>query len=153
MAKLRIDTYLPASPDRIWEEVRRPELLTHVCHPILRFKPLDPAAFPEIWSVGDFRVGLRLFGVIPLGWQMVSIHFPRGAGGEKQVRDKGHGFLIRVWDHLITLTPEGEGTRYVDEVEIRAGLLTPIFWLFAKLFYAHRQRRWRKLVARGFRYD
>jgi hypothetical protein len=39
-----------------------------------------------------------------------------------------------------------------DTVEVRAGVLTPFIWLFAQLFYRHRQRRWRALVARRFAY-
>ena len=47
--------------------------------------------------------------------------------------------------------PDGR-TRYTDSVEVRAGLLTPLVWAFATAFYRHRQRRWRRLVRRGFRY-
>jgi len=35
-------------------------------------------------------------------------------------------------------------------VTIKAGVLTPFVWLFARLFYAHRQRRWATLAAKGF---
>jgi len=35
-------------------------------------------------------------------------------------------------------------------VTIEAGILTPFVWLFARLFYAHRQRRWAALAAKGF---
>jgi hypothetical protein len=43
-------------------------------------------------------------------------------------------------------------TRYTDEVEIHAGLLTVPAWLFALAFYGHRQRRLNRLVAAGFAY-
>ena len=35
---------------------------------------------------------------------------------------------------------------------IEAGILTPFVWLFARQFYAHRQRRWAALAANGFSY-
>jgi len=35
---------------------------------------------------------------------------------------------------------------YTDEIEIQAGWLTPGIWLFAQLFYRHRQRRWKALL-------
>jgi hypothetical protein len=38
--------------------------------------------------------------------------------------------------------------RYSDEIEIDAGLLTPLVWLFARVFYGHRQRRWQKVAMR-----
>ena len=68
-------------------------------------------------------------------------------------RALARGALIRRWDHLITIEPAGpRRTRYTDWVEAEAGLLTPLVWAFARVFYAHRQRRWQRLVAHGFRY-
>ena len=67
-------------------------------------------------------------------------------------RDAGHSALIPVWDHLITIEPVAAGVLYRDQVEVRARVLTPFIWLFAQVFYRHRQRRWRKLVASGFDY-
>jgi hypothetical protein len=43
-------------------------------------------------------------------------------------------------------------TRYTDQVEIHAGLLTVPAWLFAQAFYLHRQRRLNRLVATDFTY-
>jgi len=43
-------------------------------------------------------------------------------------------------------------TRYTDDVEIHAGPLTVPAWLFAQLFYFHRQRRLNRLVMAGFAY-
>jgi transglutaminase-like putative cysteine protease len=54
---------------------------------------------------------------------------------------------------VIRVEPEaGDGTRYTDTVEVRAGPLTVIVWMFAQAFYRHRQRRWRSLVRHGFRF-
>jgi hypothetical protein len=70
------------------------------------------------------------------------------------VRDNGHGDLPRKWDHRITLVPQpGGGTLYTDRVEVGAGVLTPFVWLFAGMFYRHRQRRWRRLVENDFDYE
>ncbi len=35
---------------------------------------------------------------------------------------------------------------YTDEIEIKAGMLTPAIWIFARLFYRHRQKRWKMLL-------
>jgi len=56
-------------------------------------------------------------------------------------------------DHRIIIHDEPNGkTRYSDDVEIEAGLLTPFVWLFSQAFYRHRQRQWQKLVAKNFQY-
>lgn len=66
--------------------------------------------------------------------------------------DNGYSPLISKWDHLITAQEVNGGTLYRDSVTIKAGVLTPFVWLFARLFYAHRQRRWATLAANGFNY-
>jgi len=77
------------------------------------------------------------------------VHMDDAAIWPKKLRDNGYSALITTWDHWITVEPDGErGTRYRDEVEVKAGLLTPFVWLFAQVFYRHRQRRWRALARR-----
>ena len=150
MAVVELSTVLDAPPERVWEEVNRPALLRFVAHPFVRFDPLDPPAFPERWEEREYRVRVRQLGVIPLGWQVIRIERPAPVGGTRYLRDNGRGALARRWDHLITVAPAGPGrTRYTDRVEIEAGPLTPFVWAYARAFYAHRQRRWRALVAEG----
>ncbi len=149
---VELTTLLDAPAERVWAEVNRPALLQHVARPLVAFRPLDPPRFPERWDERPYRVGVRLFGVLPLGWQVVGIRRPPDTGLARHLRDDGHSALVRRWDHLITVEPAGPGrTRYTDRVEVEAGVLTPVVWAFAALFYRHRQRRWRDLAARGFR--
>jgi hypothetical protein len=71
----------------------------------------------------------------------------------RRLRDDGRGAAARVWHHLITVADDGEGgTLYSDRIRVEAGWLTPAIFLFAWVFYAWRQHRWRRLAARGFRY-
>ena len=54
---------------------------------------------------------------------------------------------VPVWNHNITLVRLDEGhTRYTDQVEIHAGWKTLFVWLWANLFYAHRQKKWVALL-------
>lgn len=62
------------------------------------------------------------------------------------VQSREHNEHVPVWDHKITLTNKGEETEYTDEVEIRAGWKTRFIWLWARAFYAHRQRKWIRLL-------
>jgi len=152
MRDIVLSCHLEAPTDRIWAEVQKPKLLHFVAHPLLRFRPVNPDQFPARWETSDYIVSMRLMGFIPLGHQTISISHPNGPNGTRQIRDSGHSALIQRWDHVITLEPEGKGTRYTDHVTIEAGLLTLPVTMFAKSFYAHRQRRWRLLVASGFAY-
>ena len=150
---MRVDvtTLLDCAPDQAILHVQTPRLLEFVAHPLVRFEPVEPNAFPQVWTAGTYWVRLRIFGFIPFGRQAVVISFPHDPE-RFLVRDNGHSKLIRVWDHLISITPESGRTRYRDTVTIRAGVFTPLIWLFAQIFYRHRQRRWRKLVQREFRF-
>ncbi len=69
-----------------------------------------------------------------------------------ELRDDGRGTLASTWDHLIVIQASGHGCSYTDRIEVKAGVLTLLVWSFAWVFYLHRQRRWRRLVASGFSY-
>ncbi len=147
---------LPCSPRRCFAEVETPRLLRYVSSPVVRFVAIDPPAFPERWEDGNYRVGLRIFGWIPLGSQVIGIsrgEFSDGDSGFRaQLRDNGHSALATKWDHWITVESAPGGCRYTDRIEIQAGLLTPLVAAFAWFFYGHRQRRWQRLVRQDFEY-
>jgi hypothetical protein len=146
-----INTILECSIDEAVTQVKTPRLLEFVAAPVVRFVPVSPPVFPREWSAGEYSVALRLFGAVPIGRQVIVISMPPTETGFT-VRDAGHSALINTWDHLINIRPHERGCHYRDRVEVRAGVLTPVVWLFAQLFYRHRQRRWRALVARNFDY-
>ncbi|HEY1012423.1 MAG TPA: hypothetical protein VGE07_06925 [Herpetosiphonaceae bacterium] len=153
--KLTLSTILDVPPTQLWAEVTASRRLGHVAAPLASFEPIDPPALPPIWREGRYLVRLRLFGWLAAGKHWIVISYPPGdatPGAERfELRDNGHGGVAATWDHLIRLRalPDGR-TLYADLVEVRAGLLTPLVWLFAQVFYRHRQRRWRRLAARGF---
>jgi hypothetical protein len=113
---------------------------------------MTPAELPATWADGDYEVQMLLFGWLPAGRQLIRIlHSTDGRAWV--LRDDGKGQLAKTWDHTIRVEPDASGgTKYTDVVEVRAGVLTPFVWMFASVFYRHRQRRWRLLVRRGFVY-
>lgn len=152
--RVKLSTVLDVPAERAFAEVETSRLLEHVASPLQMFEPLDPPGLPERWADSSYLVRLKLFRLIPIGTQWIVITVPGRGPNRYQVRDNGRGSLVSRWDHLITIEPlSADRCRYTDEVEVRAGLLAPFVWAFARLFYAHRQRRWRDLVARGFAYD
>ena len=152
MREVVLKTYLEAPADKVWEELSKPQLLTFVAHPLMKFEPLEPPEFPARWEQRDYIVSMRFYGIIPVGRQTIRISWPDADGTKRFVRDDGASALIRHWDHLITIEEVDGGTAYTDQVQIAAGLLTPFLALFARGFYAHRQRRWQQLVRAGFDY-
>lgn len=152
MAEITLTTTLPCHPDKVWARVQTSALLLHVAFPMIRFTPLNGTRLPRVWKPGEYRVRMWLLGFIPVGWQAVVISTPAPEGERRFIRDNGYGPLVRRWDHLITIAPGERGTTiYTDRVIIEAGLLTPVVAMFAELFYAFRQRRWRELTTSDFR--
>lgn len=149
--RIDISTSLAAHPEVVWAHVQTTALLKFVAAPLVMFEARDPAALPSTWSEGRYRVGTKLFGWLPFGDQWIVIEHIPSREGAFGLRDNGHSGLIRRWDHRISIEPAGEGTtRYRDTLDLDAGLLTFPIWLFAQIFYRHRQARWRRLAASGF---
>lgn len=140
---------LACSVEQCTDLVRSPRLLQYVSSPMVQFKPIDPPVLPAQWEEKRYLVGVRLFRFIPFGRQTINISIEAGNPDRIVLRDNGNGTLIRKWDHRITIVPTEGGILYTDRVEISAGILTPVVWTFALLFYRHRQRRWRRLVDSG----
>lgn len=147
-----VSTHLAAPIELIRDHVERTRLLRHVAWPLVIFASREPDGFPERWRPGPHRVWMWLFGFLPMGPQTIGIEIGPVSERTYSLRDNGSGLLARVWDHVVTLRAEGEATHYTDHVRIKAGLLTPLVWGFAMIFYRWRQARWRALVRRGFRY-
>jgi hypothetical protein len=140
--------------ERIWAEVQTTRLMLTVIQPLVQFQPAKPPVLPEQWTTGDYTGRMTLLGLIPLGEHMIRISFPvTQHAGEYQVRDHGRGQVIARWDHLITVRKlDAARTHYQDDVEVEAGLLTPLVWLFAQLYYRYRHWRWRQLIRANFDY-
>ncbi|MET0829226.1 MAG: hypothetical protein ABWY26_06885 [Microbacterium sp.] len=155
-------TELPISPHAAWELVQSPVTMRYVSWPLTVFSPLDPASWRSRWQPGDYRFRMRALAVLPIGEQTVSISFPESdpVTGRYQLRDNGHGQLVRTWDHRITIEPVPadavqkagsasiagqDRTRYTDRIDVDAGRLTVPVWLWAHVLYRWRQHRWRKL--------
>lgn len=149
---LQISTTLSCSLETAIAQVKKPQLLFYVAKPIVQFRPIDPSTLPENWTEGTYWVALKVLDIIPFGRQAIRISFPSVKTGFA-IRDNGYSAVIRTWDHTITIVEAQEGCRYEDRIEVAAGLLTPFVWLFARMFYTHRQRRWRRLVRRSFNYS
>lgn len=150
--RLQCTSLIPCSVERLGSELARPALLQHLAAPMLAFVPLAPPEFPAVWSPGAYQARLLLGGRVPLGVHTLAPQPLPPDSAPLVWHDAGHSGLVKVWDHRITIVDVHGMTRYTDLVEVQAGVLTGVAWLFAKVFYAHRQRRLNRLAAVGFDY-
>lgn len=95
---------------------------------------------------------MKLFNFISLGEQTINIELPdNNPRSVFTVRDNGYGTFVKKWDHWIFIEEgQKDSIKYTDEVTIEAGFFTLFVYLFAYLFYSHRQRRWKRLSQLDF---
>ncbi len=129
--------------------VRRPALFRHVAAPVISAEAVDPE--PDQWAEETYWFSLKLLGVLPLGQQAIRVTMVE-TQDTFTLHDAGYSKLIKRWDHRITIRNAGTQTDYQDDVDVDAGLLTPFVWLFANLFFRHRQRRLARVAASGFNF-
>jgi ligand-binding SRPBCC domain-containing protein len=140
---VRVSTELALSPDLTFETVKKPDTLAYITRGLLGFRPLNE--IPADWGEGlVVRIRLYFFHVVP-AWRH-EIEIVRLDEAARVIETQERGGPVRNWNHRISVAPSANGTRYSDEIEIRAGPLTPLVWLYAQLFYRYRQHRWRKLA-------
>jgi hypothetical protein len=142
----RVSTDLSIPADLAWATVKRPDTFAYITRGVLGVRPLDDD-IPEVFEQGFVvRVRLWFFHVLP-AWKH-EIEVVRLDDATRELYTNERGGPVRGWNHLIKVEAVGSRSRYTDSIDIEAGPLTPIVWLYAQLFYRYRQHRWRKLARR-----
>ena len=82
---------------------------------------------------------------MPAWWH--EIHITRLDDAAREILTAERGGAIKQWHHRITVDERGPyRSHYTDEIDIRAGVFTPLIWAYAQAFYRYRQMRWRRLA-------
>ena len=141
---LRISSDFPADAETVWEKLQKVKTLQYIASPYLRFAPASKDA-ELVWCEGaTISFKLRLFGFFPFGKHTIRVHIFDRENHIVQTYESSKA--VPTWNHRITLEPRDGYVRYTDEVEIGAGRLTLPVFLWSRMFYRHRQRKWLKLL-------
>jgi len=145
MKQCQVTTLLPAPAHIIFAAVKRPSTLVYVARGMLRFSGWR--RFPVTWQVGQsLHTRLWFFHLLPAPW-LHKMQVAEVDEAQRLIRSHETSPLY-TWDHTIRVEAQESLTRYTDRIDIEAGLLTWLIWLYASLFYRYRQARWRRIVAR-----
>lgn len=141
-----VSSVFPAAANQVWDRLTRVETLQYIAAPYATFVPLDRGK-ELIWKEGETtRFRLYLFGLMPLG--VHTIHMRRFDRETYSVYTEENSRALPVWNHSISIVPLGEESAcYTDEVTIGAGFMTGIVSLWSRLFFRHRQRKWKRLLS------
>ena len=150
-AEFSLQCRLQADPETVRARVLEPALFFHVAAPLVVAKDIGERPLGQTWTEGEYRIAMKLFGFIPIGWQAIVVDLSASESGEASLRDRGYGPMLREWDHRIIVEPApGGGTTYTDALRLDAGLLTLLTAYFVRQFFRHRQRRLVALDKAGF---
>ena len=135
----------PADADVIWEKLKEIDSLKYVAAPMATFSAVGHSG-ALVWEKGcEYDFVFKLFGFIPFGTHHISIR--KFDSAEHIIVSYEHNENVRKWNHRITLKTVGRShTLYTDIVDIDAGIKTLPIYIWANIFYAHRQRRWIRLL-------
>lgn len=135
LLKLQLD----CEAETAWIKLHEPETFAAVFAPLIRVRPLEPGGFPATWERGEYRIQLRLLGVIPMGTQLVKLDFRENTEtGINVLRDTGGALggplaLLRGWDHRMAVSAMKDGrTLYRDQLRASGPfsvLAWPVLWL------------------------
>ena len=146
MLTVKKSSVFPAAKDEIFRRLQKLKTLQYIAHPYATFKSVDDTEELTWQKDSAFAFHFKLFALIPFGVHTIKvIQFDIEKGIYTQEGNKH----IPVWNHKIILEKIDENTtKYTDIVEIQAGWKTLFVYLWANSFYAHRQRKWKRLLKR-----
>lgn len=143
---VQVSTELEASADHVWERLLQKQTFLDLTRGWLAIENTQAWPNPLFLQGASLVMKLRLFGRGPLSSH--EVHVVRVDESAREIATQEYSRIVDVWNHCMRVEVlPGNRSRYTDLIEIRAGLLTPVVWLFASLFYRARQRRWERLLA------
>lgn len=146
MLTVKKSSVFPTAKDEIFRRLQKLKTLQYIAHPYATFKSVDDTEELTWQEDSAFAFHFKLFALIPFGVHTIKvIQFDIEKGIYTQEGNKH----VPIWNHKIILEKINENTtKYTDIVEIQAGWKTLFVYLWANCFYAHRQRKWKRLLKR-----
>jgi hypothetical protein len=142
---------LDCTPDAAYRAITSPAVFRQVSSPLLGFRSLEPAGFPDQWTEGVHPVTALALGIVPVGDQTVELAFLR-KGDTRIVRDTGRGLsgslaFVTDWEHSMAVSPlRGGRTLYRDQLVFGVSPVTALAWPVMWSFWQWRGRGIRRLA-------
>ena len=116
----------------------------YITRGMLGFKGAEQ--WPERFEEGQvIETQILLLNRLP-AWKH-RLHVIRVDHETMEIASEEAGGCIRRWNYRKWIEAGSESScDYTDEIDIDAGALTLLVWLYAHIFYRYRQRRMRKLA-------
>ena len=152
MKRVEKTSVFPASRGEVFRHLQRLSTLQEIAWPYATFTPVytrDSAPGASDHAVlswdegGTYAFRFRLFGCIPFGTHRIHVMRFREDGILTHEGNEN----VPVWLHQICMEPLSYGRcLFTDRVTIDAGCKTVFVWIWACAIYAHRQRKWVRIL-------
>jgi hypothetical protein len=133
---------LPLPAEEVWGLAKRTATQVYLSRKAFAYS----GELPEVRQQGyEVSYRLRLFGIVPTWrhWQC----FERVDERERELFVRERGGPYRVWNHRMRVEASGAAAcRFVEAIEVEAGVLTPLVWLAARMLCRSRMRRLEELA-------
>lgn len=141
---VKVHTQPPTSADYAWRVLSRHDTFPYAARGAFGYT--DAERWPEEVHEGqEIQTRILFFHLIP-AWRH-HLRLVRVDEKRREILFQERGGFIGAWNHRIHIEPENTvRCRYTDEIEIRAGIVTPLAWAFAHLSLRYRQLRLRRLI-------
>ncbi len=142
---LKKTSIFPVTENEVFDLLKQLNTLQYIAKPYAAFTPVNE--IQELtWTEGaTFSFSLKLFCCIPFGIHTIKVI--QFSDDTHEIYTNESNINVPIWNHRILLRSIKDGkTAYTDEVEIGAGWKTMFVYIWAKCFYSHRQRKWKKLL-------
>jgi hypothetical protein len=141
MRTVKVVNEYDATPEQLWMLVTDYDALGEVMQGIASFEGL-PSGRTKTDQKLDVMVSL--FGKLPS--QPYTMEVLECDDARMILRSSEHGAGVKSWHHTLTVSETETGSRLTDKIEIDAGLMTPVFALWARYLYRARHKPRLKLL-------
>ncbi|WP_299891677.1 SRPBCC family protein [uncultured Ruegeria sp.] len=134
----------PVSASRLWAMATDYAALSEVMEGLVSFEGL-PAGRTQTGQ--RLEVMVSLFGKLPA--QPYRMEVLECDNQRMILRSSERGAGVKTWLHSLSVTEIESGSRLHDRIEIDAGMLTPVFALWARYLYRARHKPRLRLFESG----
>ncbi len=144
MKTVLIENDYAAPAEKLWRVATDYAALVEVMEGLVSFTGLPPG---RTQTGQKINVMVSLFGKLPQQPYFMEVLECDDVCMILRSSERGAG--VKSWLHTLTVTETPEGSRLTDRIDIDAGVLTPIFAIWAKYLYSARHKPRQKLLQQG----
>lgn len=133
--ELTVSAHYTRAPDVAFTDARSFDDMARVSRGVATYKDM-PTGLMEPGQT--YTINVTVWGVMRNPHYQVHVETVDNAARVMQSRE--HGWMIRQWDHTVTIIPDGDGCRWTDRILVDCDWATGFMARVARILYKTRHR-------------